>query len=298
VIRNIKKIIKPSTITGIALLCFTLPCLQAQNPSTSQTFEQYVQGMQSIGWYNFGTGAGCTVCNLQQLAAAFNPYAIGGTIVQHQEWERYQPFNSTNFVFGGNSLNLTATIPKGGGLWAGGINSGQIWTKQTFQPNVTGKSVYAFMVRMKIPNGKGSWPGSWLYTAQPGTADGSEIDNPEFFVMQWQNQYDWTGFNHGPNTGSTIYSILSNPYTWRPGIDFSADYHNYELIWTPDATYKYVDGKLILAQHFKYTAHGAAQFGVNLGVGSSESDLPGLQPNSLSEFPMPLSIQYISMWAK
>lgn len=293
-----KRFCSPGRIIGAGVLLLTILPLYAQDPSTSETFEQYVQGMQPTGWYNFGTASGCTVCNMQQLAAAFNPYGIGGTIVLHQEWERYQPFNTQNFVFRANSLDLTATIPSGGGLWPGGINSGQIWTKQTFQPGVTGHNVYAFMVRMKIPNGQGSWPGSWFYTAQPGISDGSEIDNPEFFVMEWQNQYDWTGFDHGPNAGSIIYSNLSNPWTWRPGIDFSAGYHDYELIWTPDATYKYVDGQLILAQQFKYTAQGPAQLGINLGVGSDEADLPGLQPTSLSEFPMTLSVQYISMWSK
>ena len=36
---------------------------------------------------------------------------MAGTSVINLEWERYQPFNSTNFVFTPNTLNLTATIP-------------------------------------------------------------------------------------------------------------------------------------------------------------------------------------------
>jgi hypothetical protein len=282
--------------TMLGSLCLMFSPLQAQDPSTSQTFEQYVQSMHSIGWYNFGTGSGCTICNMQQLSSTFNSFGIAGTTVIDQEWQRYQPFNSQNFVFGSNSLNLTATIPQGGGLWNGGINSAQIWTKQTFQPDVTGYSVYAFMVRMKIPNGKGMFPASWFYSQQNG--DGSEIDNPEFEMMQWQNQYDWTGFDHGPGGGSVFYSLLTNPWVWHPGEDFSAAYHDYELIWTPDATFKYVDGQLIYAQHFKWTAYGTAQLGINLAVGSNNPNLPGLQPTSLSEFPSALSVQYISIWGK
>lgn len=291
----------PGIVTGLGLFLLAFSPLKGQSyydPSTSQTFEQFVQGMQCIGWYSFGTGTGSTITNLQQLATVFNPYGIAGTSVVHQEWERYQPFNSTNFVFTSNSLNLTATIPSGGGLWPGGINSGQIWSQRTFAAGVTGYTVYAFLIRMKIPNGPGMWPGSFLMTKQWGQTDGSEIDNPEFFVMQYQNQYDWTGNNHGPGVGANIYSILSNPWTWRPGIDFPADYHDYELVWTPDATYKYVDGQLIYANYFRWTAPGPAQLGIVMGVGSNEADLAGLTPNSLSEFPMSLAIQYITIFAK
>lgn len=86
---------------------------------------------------------------------------------------------------------------------------------------------------------------------------------------------------------------------WKPGIDFSAGYHDYEMVWTPDATYKYVDGQLIYAQHFIWSASGAAQMGETLAVGSSDTaDLPGLVPTSLSEFPVTLGIQYIAIWAK
>ena len=286
----------PRIITGLGLLFLIFLPLQAQNPTTSETFDQYVQGMKSIGWYSFGSASGCTICNIQQLSQVFNPYGIAGTSVIDQEWERYQPFNSQNFVFTANTLNLTATIPSGGGLWSGGINSGQIWTKQTFQPNVTGYSVYAFMIRLKIPNGRGEFPAAWFYAEQNG--DGSEIDNPEFMMMNTQNQYDWTGFNHGPGAGSAFYSLLTNPWVWQPGIDFSAAYHDYELIWTSNATYKYVDGQLIYAEYFKWTASGTAQLGLNLAVGSSNPAAAGLQPTSLSEFPSALSIQYVSVWGK
>lgn len=287
-----------AAVSGLFLLGISpMKGQSSYDPSTKQTFEQVVQGMKALRWYNFGTQSGKTVSNLQQLATIFNPYGIAGTTVIQKEWERYQPFNSTNFVFTGNSLDLTATI-SGGGVYPGGIKSGQIWSKETFQPTVTGYNVYGFMVRMKFPPGKGMWPAIWLYAQQPGKDNGSEIDNPEFLMMQNQNQYDWTGFDHGPNAGADIYSIKSNPWTWRPGMDFSADYHDYELIWTPDATYKYVDGRLVYAQYFKYTSPGAAQLGINLAVGSSADGLPGLQPNSASEFPAVMSIQYMCIWGK
>ena len=294
---------KSYTIAGLALSFLPFLTVNGQSsydPPTNQGFEQAIQTlqMQPIRWYCFGTGAGSTITNLTQLAALFNPYGVAAQTVIHQEWERYQPFNAQNFVFTPNSLNLTATIPAGGGLFNGGINSSQIWSKETFKPGLNGKQVYGFLARAKIPNGQGSWPGIWWYSPNGQDGDGSEIDTLEFGIMKWQNQYDWSGFNHGPGVGSDIYSIKSNPWTWHPGIDFSADYHNYEMIWTPDATYKYFDSQLVYAQHFTWTARGAAQFGANLAVGSDQADLPGLQPTSLGQFPESLSIQYITIWAK
>ncbi len=287
-----------SLISFFGLLTVSTPAYSqaSYDPTTSATFLQATKGMSAIHNYTFGTAYGRTVPNLSQLAASFSPYGIAGHTVIQNEWERYQEFNSSNFVFTDTALNLTATIPSGGGLFSGGIHSGQICTKQTYQPDVTGYSIYAFEVRMKIPDGVGTWPAAWFYTQQPGHNDSSEIDNPEFWVMQNQNQFDWTGFQHGPGQGNQIYSIKNNQWVWHPGINFSADYHDYQTVWTPDAVYKYFDGTLVYAQQFKWTSPGTAQLIVNLAVGSG--NLPGLQPNSLSEFPAMLSVEHISVWAK
>jgi len=271
---------------------------QAPDPATTATFQQAISALTMVQDYRFGTGAGRNVHDLTELARHFEPYGVAGKTVIHQEWERYQPFNPENFVFAEKSLNLTATIPATGGLFPGGIHSGQIFTKTTYKPLVTGHSVYAFEVRMKIPKGRGAWPAAWLYTKHYDQGDGSEIDNPEFNDMQNQNTFDWTGFNHGPGAGADIYSIKTNKWVWHPGWDFSADYHDYQMLWTPDAVYKYVDGMLVYAARFQWTAVGPAQFIVNLAWGSDEADLPGLKPTSLSEFPGALMVDHITVWAR
>lgn len=248
--------------------------------------------------YTFGTSPGKAIRNLDELAKHFEPYGIAGTTVINDEWERYQPFNPENFVFTPHSLDLTATIPKKGGLFPGGIHSGQIWSKQTFQPGRTGHSAYAFDVRMRIPAGRGMWPAFWLYakSGMPGMNDGSEIDHPEFFNMSTQNELDWTGYSHGPGVGDSIYSITQKGI-WHPRTNFSADYHNYQTLWMQDAVYKYVDGKLVDARRFKWTSRGAAQFGADLAVGSSNPNMPGLKPTSEKQFPSALSIEYIRVLA-
>jgi hypothetical protein len=93
------------------------------------TFQQALAAVcgTTLSDYQFGTGSDRNLGNLTQLGSLFTPYGIAGTTVIQKEWERYQPFNSTNFAFTPRSLDLTATIPSGGGLWSGGINSGQIF---------------------------------------------------------------------------------------------------------------------------------------------------------------------------
>jgi beta-glucanase (GH16 family) len=270
--------------------------LEAQNspydPPLTQTFSQAVSGWKTLNYHSFGTNAGKTIQNVQQLGQLFNPYGIAGTTVIDQEWQRYQPFNNTNFVFTPNTLNLTATIPSGGGLFPAGINSGQIWSKQTYQPGKNGVNAIGVCILMQFPSGAGMFPALWMFS--PVSGDSSEIDIVEFMMMEWQNQYDWVGVNHGPGAGSDIYSLNTNPWVWQPGIDFSAAPHWYSVIWTPDATYKYFDDKLIRASYYTWTSNQQAQLGVNLAVGSNNSGAPGLMPNSLSEFPSALQLQ--SIW--
>jgi beta-glucanase (GH16 family) len=142
------------------------------------------------------------------------------------------------------------------------------------------------------------WPAFWLYakSGMPGMNDGSEIDHPEFFNMSTQNELDWTGYTHGPGVGESIYTIAPKGI-WHPATNFAAAYHDYQTLWTQDAVYKYVDGKLIDGRYFRWTSRGQAQFGANLAVGSSNPHMPGLKPASATQFPSTLSIEFIRVLA-
>lgn len=290
------KLLTPLMVLGTPFFLYSQT--SSKDQPLPRTFSQATWGMKQIQNYTFGTADGRTVSSLSALAQSFDPFGIAGHTVVNGEWDHFQSFNKDNFVFTNSSLDLTATIPQGGGLFVGGINSAQICTKQTFKPGHTGYTSYAFEVRMKVPSGQGMWPAAWFYTKEPGKGDGSEIDNPEIYVMQHQNQFDWTGFQHGPGQGADLYSIKTNKYSWHSGLNLAADYHNYQTLWTPDAVYKFLDGTLIYAQSFKWTAPGPAQLLVTLAVGGDSTKLPGLQPTSLSEFPSALSVDHITIWAK
>jgi hypothetical protein len=270
-------------------------CADSADP---QDLREVISTLKLIRSYRFGTGPDASIRDIRGLSESFNPYGIAGRIVINKEWQIYQPFNPRNFIFTPEALEITATIADHGGVFPAGIESGQIWTKEMYTPERTGYSEYAIEVRMKIPAQRGAWPAAWLYTKETGLNDGSEIDNPEFFNMATQDSHDWTGFQHGPGQGAELFSIKTNRSVWHPGIDFADDYHTYGLYWTPSTVSKYVDGRLIYSQRFSWTARGPAQLGVNLAVGTSSPNLPGLKPTSVTEFPISLAISRIDIWAK
>ncbi len=281
-------------IVGAVTLLTAAGPLAAQDPGTDQTFEQVVSGMQPIRWFDFRAGG--NVSNFNALSQYFSPYGIAGTSPTHQEWERYQPFNTDNFVFNSDGLYLTATLPWWGGMWEGGIASGQIWSNETFQPGVTGYNTYAIMIRMKASPIAGSWSQAWLYSKDWWGNDASEIDDPEIMNSLWQTTADWTGYDHGPGAGNVFFDQRTNPWTYNHGTDYAADYHDFELVWTPDATYKYIDGQLVLAQQFWWTASSQAQLGIGLAIGSWQ--IPGLIPANWGDFPSSMAVQYVSMWGR
>ena len=89
------------------------------DPPTTATFEQAIAGSSKIDNFYFGAAPNSvsTITSLADLSRGFNPYGIAGTSEINQEWARYQPFNSKNFVFTNFSLNIEATLPATGGVF-------------------------------------------------------------------------------------------------------------------------------------------------------------------------------------
>ena len=116
-------------IVGIILLSLGLTVLPGNraaalfpnssslDPPTTATFDQAIAGFSKIDNFDFGTAPNRTIKSLADLSRSFNPYGIAGTSEINQEWARYQPFNSKNFVFTNFSLNIEATLPATGGVF-------------------------------------------------------------------------------------------------------------------------------------------------------------------------------------
>jgi NedA-like, galactose-binding domain/Glycosyl hydrolases family 16 len=235
--------------------------------------------------YLFGSGAGRNTSN---LSTDFNPYGIAGQAVINGEWQRYQSFNSTNHHITADRLELTAT-PNLGGIFPGGISSGQITTKETFYPR-NGRT-YVFQVRAKIPHGSGAWPAFWFYAkGDPHTA--SEIDVFEFFDTPTQNTFDWTGYDHGDGVGSDYHNIMTNQWVWHPGFDFAADYHTYSLVWREGQIEKWVDNNWVKGTNFTWNGSDP-QILINLAIGGGSNNNP-----DAATFPSVYSVDFLKVWKK
>lgn len=237
--------------------------------------------------YSFGTSR--NVNSLTSLSNSFNAYGIAGTTVINHEWQRYQPINSNNHVLTSNTLELTA-LANLGGIYDGGISSGQITTKETFYPS-DGKT-YIFQLRAKIPNGTGTWPAFWMYSPGGTGTTSSEIDIFEFFNSPTQNHYDWTGYDHGSGVGSNYYNIMTNQWVWHPGTDFSADFHLYTLIWKEGEIQKWVDGTMVKGTNFTWNGP-APQVLINLAIGGDSNNNP-----VASTFPAKFILDYFRVYVK
>jgi hypothetical protein len=266
------------------------------NPPVTSTFAQAIAGLPLLSNYRFGSSASRSIQTHDQLSAVFAPYGLAGQTPINGQWGVFQPFDdSMTYVFAAESLDLTARIASPAAMIAGGISTGQICTRDTYQPGVGSHDAFAFAVRMKFDGSPGMWPAIWLYTKDPAAPgrDASEID-VEFMMMATQGAGDWTGFNHGPGAGTDAFALDLNPWqVWHPGLDFSADFHNYQFIWTPTAIYKYVDGTLVRATNFRWTSGGPAQLLISHQIGGAG---PGLQPSSPDQFPAVMSIESLKIY--
>ena len=234
---------------------------------------------------------GATVKTRKQLDEQFYTRYIynGGTLdTLNDEWERYR--DDDNHVLNGHFLKIVARAP--GGLKPGGIESGMLRSKWT------GKYGY-YECRMKVPAGRGMWPAFWL-----NPQDGKWP--PEIDVMEIVNNGRDTTRNsfHNVHPGKAdqavdIQTKLDKWSAYRPNFDFADGFHTFAVEWTPDTVRHYVDDVLVAERRFHWkhddgSDGGPAHVLVNLAVGGQ---WPG-PPQSLTEFPASLEIQYIRVWQR
>ena len=218
--------------------------------------------------YDFGTSATSTIKNLTDLENSFNPYGVAGTTVINEEWQRYKPFNTTNHHFTTNALELRADTTLGG-VFPGGISSGQIVSHETFHPN--NGNTYAFVLRAKIPEGDGLWPAYWMYCPGGGVCTNSEIDIFEFYDNADGDTYDWSGGDLGAGTGPLYYDITNEKGDWHPGFNFADDFHEYILIWKEGRLERIVDSTFVKGSFFDWLG-GHPEVLINLALGGPNYD--------------------------
>lgn len=214
-------------------------------------------------------------------------YKNGQQDTLNDEWQRFR--DNDNHILADGSLKLTARIV--GGLKRFGIESGMLRSKWT------GKYGY-FECRMKVPGARGMWPAFWI-----NPEDGHwppEIDVVE--VVNNGRDGPTNSFHFVHNKGEPAVDIETKLDKWkayRPGFDYSNDFHTFAVEWTPDTVTHYVDDVPVAKRKFHWTHTdgsdgGPAHLLVNLSVGGK---WPG-PPQSEADFPAELAVKYIRVWQK
>ena len=141
-----------------------------------------------------------------------------------------------------------------------------------------------FEIRCRVPGGKGLWPAFWLLPEPLGWPP--EIDVLEILGHQPNKVYLTHHFRneqrqHKSHGGSWI------------GPDFSADFHEFAVEWSPTAIVWFVDG----VERFRSedsVPHAKMYLLVNLAIGG---DWPG-PPDDKTRFPATFDVDYVRVYER
>lgn len=193
------------------------------------------------------------------------------------------------------------------------VTSGQMWSKAGYQPGKNGANIIAMELTCTIPtaSAQGAWPAWWMYSrSSEGLGfDASEIDMFEFFYGTTSNSSAYTSNIHGGfyNDSGGFYKRNSSgagTNQWdsfgffRPLIDFSLTQHKYQLIWTKDKVYRYVDNVLYISNKFLWSSNCTAQIGFDLACGSFLTPFltTNFYPQTTGQFPFTFKLNEMKIW--
>lgn len=186
-----------------------------------------------------------------------------------------QWYTADNVAVSGGTLRLTARRESANGYayTSGVVTSYGAWH---------GTYGY-FEARMKLPAGRGLWPGFWT-SPYPGGWP------PEIDVMENLGQDPTTIYHtyHYADSGGAHRQVGGT----TTGIDFSAGFHVVGCEWTPEAIVWYVDGVERLRTAPRQVA--AMYVLANLAVGG---DWPG-SPDASTPFPSVFELDWIRVYQK
>lgn len=215
------------------------------------------------------------------------------------------------------TLDGTVTVQAGNfTFYSPPVTSGQIWSKAGFQPGKNGLNAVAFELTCTIPQSaasqagaaRGAWPAFWLYskTSDGFSFDASEIDIFEFFESLTAGSNAYTSNIHGGSYNATKYqrSVGSGSSKWdasgfyRPGIDYGAASHRFQLIWTPDRVYRGIDDQQLISTDFNWSSQDTAQWAIDLACGSFLSAFLAIYfyPRATGQFPFAIKITEVKIY--
>lgn len=144
-----------------------------------------------------------------------------------------------------------------------------------------------FDIRFKVPKGKGYWPAFWLLPASgtwPPEIDWMEILGHDTKNLLVTNHYGKHIKGNHPSKGTEFK---------RDDIDFGADFHTLQGIWSKGEILCFVDGKKVAESHEGVPDQKMYMI-LNLAIGG---DLPG-NPTDETVFPGDFVVDYVKVFAK
>lgn len=156
--------------------------------------------------------------------------------------------------------------------------SGIITTRNTFS-----RKYGTFVMRARLPRGKGYWPAFWLLPVTknyPVEIDVFELLGDRPHVVHMANHW------RGPDGSHEVTKLAHTSEK-----DFSAGFHTYAVEWTPTEIKWYVDGELQF-QTVQAVPSEPLFLLANLAVGGN---WPGY-PDKTTRFPGVMQIDYIRVY--
>jgi hypothetical protein len=200
------------------------------------------------------------------------------------------------------------------------ITSGQIWSKDGFQPGKTvinGKTVSSVCMEFTVTlpqsaagqNGaaRGGWPAIWIYSrsSEGFSFDASELDLIELFLSLTAGSNGYTGNVHGGLYNATDYqaSVGSGNNHWNSSgfyttTDLGGSQHKIQMAWTPDMVYSYLDGRLVKSTKFIWSSQCTGQWSCDLAMGSAINAFLTIffYPRATSQFPVRFVINEVKIY--
>lgn len=143
-----------------------------------------------------------------------------------------------------------------------------------------------FEVRLKWPSGPGTWPTFWLYPEDRKWPPEIDIFEANGYKprLTWPN-YHWT-------VGG---KQQADPTYFDAGVDLTADFHVYSLLWQPGLLVWYLDGREIKRLAGEHVASKPMHINLNLAIAPpGNAGMP--TPDATTKFPCELEIDYVRVW--
>ncbi|MBO0880957.1 MAG: glycoside hydrolase family 16 protein [Mycobacterium sp.] len=152
------------------------------------------------------------------------------------------------------------------------------------------------VIRAKLPQmGQGIWPALWM----EGTGC-NPVGSPCPWPLNGANEIDILEAINTPSTmymtphwGSELYTDLNTSSCTFGGVDFSAAYHTFSMVWKPGGLIDwYVDGVQRCERSIPGYFHDPMYLIFNTAIGGS---FPG-NPDATTPFPQSYDIDYVRVY--